>query len=161
MNYRVNLFFLFFPGAVPVCVQPARVFSWRVDPDVITLHPEGTEALRHRQAAAGPGQSRGQQGERGDSQTDGGGRWVNVCFLHLYLCLSCRFAASSTHATRGLQTHLRTYSSCEVIVFCSETVWALWLKHYGLKGELCLEISSFHVLSCIFVWKENIMPFSG
>lgn len=62
-----------FPGAVPVRVQPARVRSRGADPDVVALHPEGAEALRHGQTAAGPRQPGGQQGERGDSQTDGGG----------------------------------------------------------------------------------------
>lgn len=61
-------------GAVPVRVQPTGVFGRGADPDVVTLHPEGSEALRHGPAAARLGQPRGQQRERGDSEADGGGR---------------------------------------------------------------------------------------
>lgn len=54
-------------GAVPVHLQPTGICCRGVDPDVITLHPEGTETLRHGPTAARLGQPRGQQRERGDS----------------------------------------------------------------------------------------------
>lgn len=54
-------------GAVPVRVQPTGICCRGVDPDVIALHPEGAETLRHGPTAARLGQPRGQQRERGDS----------------------------------------------------------------------------------------------
>lgn len=44
------------PGAVPVYFQPAGVRSRGVDPDLVTLHSEGTETLCYGQTAIGPGQ---------------------------------------------------------------------------------------------------------
>lgn len=61
-------------GAVPVRVQPTGVCRGGADPDVVSLHPAGAEALRHGATAARLGQPRGQQGQRGDRETDGGGR---------------------------------------------------------------------------------------
>lgn len=58
---------LAFSGAVSVRVQPTGICCRGVDPDVITLHPEGAETFRHGPAAARLGQPRGQQRERGDS----------------------------------------------------------------------------------------------
>ncbi len=63
---------------VPVCVQPAGVCCWGADIDLLSLHSEGTQAFRDGQTTAGAGQPRGQQGERGDRQTDGGRRWVGL-----------------------------------------------------------------------------------
>ena len=59
--------FLASAGAVPVRVQPTGICCRGVDPDVITLHPQGAETLRHGPTAPRLGQSWGQQRERGDS----------------------------------------------------------------------------------------------
>lgn len=52
----MSFVFLSSAGAVPVCVQPAGVCSRGADPDIVTLHSEGAEALCHGQTAAGFGQ---------------------------------------------------------------------------------------------------------